>query len=128
MKTVCFDFDGVLAAYDGWKGGSIGDPIPGGVALLKLCNEAGYRVVVQSCRTHVEHGEFNSVVQLAMMKSWLVKHDIPHDHIEVDGKAMAKVYVDDRGMHFHQQAGKKLDGYAQMMFKEIKRRMEFPGQ
>jgi len=121
MKTVCFDFDGVLASYDGWKDGSIGNPVPGGVALLRLCDEAGYRIVIQSCRTHPDHG--NKMGQLVAMKGWLRGHNIPCDYIEIDGKAMAHVYVDDRGLHFHQSAGLKIKGYEGILFDEIKKRM-----
>ena len=122
QKTVCFDFDGVLAAYDGWKDGAIGDPIPGGVALLKLCHEAGYRIEIATCRTHPEHAPSNDY-QLRDIRKWLFDNKIPFDHIDCVGKPTANVYVDDRGMYFHQHAGKSLRGYGDLMFIEIKKRM-----
>jgi hypothetical protein len=127
VKTVCFDFDGVLASYDGWKDGAIGDPIPGGVALLRMCDAVGYRIVIQTCRTHPEHGAGD--FQLRSIKSWLRDYKIPCDYIELDGKAMAHVYVDDRGLYFDQQLMKDLSPegarvYAGSMFDIIRGRME----
>ena len=123
MKTVCFDFDGVLASYDGWKDGAIGGPLPVGVKLLRLCDEAGYRIVIQSCRTHPDHE--NTMLQLTAMKSWLRKHKIPCDYIEIEGKAMANVYVDDRGLHFDQDMAKQEDDeHTYYLFREIQERME----
>ena len=64
------------------------------------------------------------MVQLGLMKSWLLEHDVPHDSIEINGKAMAHIYVDDRGLYFHQSAGLKIKGYEGILFDEIKKRME----
>jgi len=123
VKTVCFDFDGVLAAYDDWKDGTIGEPLPVGVKLLRLCDEAGYRIVIQSCRTHPDHG--NKMLQLGAIKSWLRDYHIPCDYIEIEGKAMAHVYVDDLGLHFDQSMAKQEDDeHTYYLFREIQERME----
>ena len=105
MTTVCFDFDGVLAEYDDWKDGTIGEPLLAGVELVRLCDEAGFTTVLQTCRTHPIHGPSQ---QLDMIKYWLRKHKVPIDEIELDGKPVADYYVDDRGLHFNQLRAKTL--------------------
>jgi hypothetical protein len=122
QKTVCFDFDGVLASYDGWKGGAIGEPIPEGEVLASACRAMGYKIVISTCRTHPQHGPYEG--QLQAMEVWLDENKIPYDEIDVDGKPFAHVYIDDRGMFFDQSMGKNMKGYGSYMMALIKERME----
>ena len=121
MTTICFDFDGVLASYDGWKDGAIGDPIPAGVELANLCRDAGYTIVVSTCRTHPEHK--TTILQLRAIQKWMRDNNIPHDWIDLDGKPTADVYVDDRGLFFDQSMGKKTEGYGSYMMAVISQRV-----
>lgn len=51
MTTVCFDFDGVLAEYDGWKGhGIIGKPIKEMIDLVGRLHNAGHTLVLCTTR------------------------------------------------------------------------------
>lgn len=123
MTTICFDFDGVLATYDGWKDGEIGEPIPAGVDLVKLCKTKGYVIVINTCRTHPTHGASNQREQFLAVKKWLYENKIPYDWIEIDGKPIADVYVDDRALYFNQSIGFH-DQYAGDLFNRIIRRVE----
>jgi len=118
VTRVCFDFDGVLAEYDGWKNGAIGEPLDAGVELIRLCDEAGFETILATCRLHPEHG--SNVEQFEMIKAWLRKYDIPVDEIEVEGKPMADYYVDDRGLHFNQKRAKMMGkDYAAVLMTHI---------
>ena len=124
MTTICFDFDGVLASYDGWKDGAIGEPISNGVKLSKLCHEAGYKIVINTCRTHPQHGAGNQREQFLAIKKWLYDNKVPYDWVEMKGKSIADVYVDDRGMYFDQDLGKTMKTYDKYMFDMIQERVQ----
>ena len=119
MTTGCFDFDGVLASYDGWKDGEIGEPIPAGVELIRLCREAGHKIIIATCRTHPKHG--TSHVQQLKIICWLTVNRVSFDWLETEGKPVADYYVDDRGLWFNQEKGYDTK-YADELFSIIKQR------
>jgi phosphoserine phosphatase len=88
--VVCVDLDGVLNAFDGWKGEDyFHPPRPGAREFLKGLNERGYRIVVFTCRwaPHVEE--------------WLARHGLSeYVSLVTDRKPAAHVYVDDRALCF----------------------------
>jgi len=95
--TVCLDFDGVLAHYTEWYG-TIGKVNPEGKKLAQMLRSAGYKIVIQSCRTNPV---FKAVEKNRReMGAWRIEKGIPFDEIFVEGKAFAHVYVDDRGVNF----------------------------
>jgi len=96
--TVCFDLDGTLAEYDGWKGGEIGFPIKSGVSLLKHFWEEGWRILIQSCRTNHQFGQIEE--QHQAIRLWLNRNQIPYDEIVTEGKAVADIYFCDRTVTF----------------------------
>jgi ribonucleotide monophosphatase NagD (HAD superfamily) len=87
---VCVDLDGVLNAYDGWKGADyFHPPRPGAREFLARLKEQGYRVVVFTVRwkPHVEQ--------------WLERHGLSMLVDEVtDRKPAAHAYIDDRAICF----------------------------
>ena len=96
---VCVDLDGVLNAFDGWRGADyFHPPRPGAREFLKSLHDAGYRVVVFTVRwaPHVE--------------SWLTRHDLgPYVWRVTDKKPPAHVYVDDRAICFDGDFQKTLE-------------------
>ena len=125
MTTVCFDFDGVLAEYDEWKDGEIGKPIPEGVVLANGCRAMGYKIVISTCRTHQIHGGLiGQITQAQMIQNWLNENKVPFDWIEMDGKPIADVYVDDRGLYFDQNMGKNMKGYGSYLMALIAERVK----
>ena len=118
MNTICFDFDGVLAAYDEWENGKIGDPLPEGIRLAQLCEKQGYKIVINTCRTHPQHGAGNQREQFLAIKKWLYDNKVSYDWVEMKGKPIADVYVDDRGLKFEQKAGHQ-GGYAEVLFNKF---------
>jgi adenylylsulfate kinase len=87
-RTVCLDFDGVLADYHGWKDkDTLDPPYPGAKEFVERVLAAGYAVVVHTTRHPIR------------IESWLHEHGFPF--IEVHSrKPKALVYIDDRGFRF----------------------------
>ena len=93
-RTVCFDFDGVLAQYDGWKGPEhFGDPLPQMSQVCELLQDRGWQLVVHSTREPLG------------IKAWLIAHGFPAGIHVTDRKPRAVVYVDDRGLRFEGPPG-----------------------
>lgn len=107
MKTVVFDFDGVIHSYrSGWKGAAIiPDPPVGGIKeVIRGIRIAGYKVVVVSARCGQEGG-------IEAIHKWLNEHDIVVDDVSIH-KPPAIVYVNDRAICF--------DGYPENLLDKIK--------
>ena len=97
-KTICFDFDGVISEYHGWKGfDHFGKPIPGMAGLIGDLRQSGYKVILWTTRLHT-----------ACMDIWLDMHGFKFDSINskshnppnTSNKPIAALYVDDRGFRF----------------------------
>ena len=87
-RTVCVDFDGVLADYHGWKNEKTLDPpYPG---ALEFCNKvvaAGYALVVHTTRSSPR------------IYDWLAAYGFPPCTV-AERKPKALVYIDDRAFRF----------------------------
>ena len=103
-KTICIDFDGVLADYsEGYQGkDKFGEMIPGADVASQVLKEKGWTIIIYTTRTAT-----------AALKKWLEKNNIKYDFINEnpnqpedskDGcKIAADIYLDDRGMTFRGQ-------------------------
>jgi adenylylsulfate kinase len=88
-KTVCLDFDGVLADYHGWKDeDTLDPPYPGAREFVEKVVEAGYTVLVLSTRKPYR------------ICRWLDDHGFPPYVGVVREKPKAMVYIDDRAFRF----------------------------
>ena len=95
MKTIVFDFDGVIHSYvSGWQGVDVipDKPIEGIVDTINQLRSDGYKVVVHSTRCKETKG-------LVAIQSWLSKYNIVVDDVSAT-KPPAFVYVDDRAICF----------------------------
>lgn len=105
MKTVVFDFDGVIHSYEsGWKGIDIipDPPVPGIKEAIDGIRKH-FKVVVVSTRCYQEGGK-------EAVEAWLKKEGIIVDEV-VTHKPPAVVYIDDRALTF--------DGNPQTLLKKI---------
>ena len=109
MKTVVFDFDGVIHSYtSGWRGPEVipDPPVEGIVGAIKSIYEAGYAIVIVSTRCVEPSGKI-------AIENWLDKHGMTQYISSVsDKKPPAIVYIDDRAICF--------DGKAENLLEMIK--------
>ena len=104
MKTVVFDFDGVIHSYkSGWKGiDVIPDPPVDGIGdTIAELRADGYEVVVVSTRCAEECG-------ILAVKQYLDKNGIVVDRVMKE-KPPAIVYIDDRAICFDGNAKALVD-------------------
>lgn len=88
-KTICVDFDGVLAQYDGWKGpDSLGEPMPGARDFVQQLSQ-DHNVVIHTTR------------DVLAVSLWLGRHNFKDFiHKVTNQKVPAVAYVDDRAVCF----------------------------
>lgn len=102
-KTVAVDFDGTIHPYtDGWCGSTPADeePLPGAREFLHALRDAGFRIVVSSCRA--DHAE-----GLDGIRQWLARYGLDFVAEVTHLKPAAIAYVDDRAVSFRPNS---LDG------------------
>jgi adenylylsulfate kinase len=107
MKTICWDFDGVIAHYDGWQGVDVfGAPNWEAVkAMQALAAEGGYYIIIWTTRTVTP-----------ALKDYLIRNKIPYDSINSSAhnppgtsqKPIYDVFIDDRAIHYRGQKTEKL--------------------
>ena len=105
VRTIAFDFDGVIAKYEGFVSkDDVQEPITEVVKAMGLLREAGYKILIYSTR-----GD-------AFLRKYCEKFSVPFDYInhnpekqgENPGKPIAWVYVDDRAINYGGQKAEKL--------------------
>lgn len=105
--VLAVDLDGTILEYDGTFGdGEFGERLKGMVEELHKVREAGWKIVVWTCRP-----------VSAKLKAHLKQNNVPYDFINEhpwNGKVEprkihARVYLDDKGLSFD---GNKIKGLA----------------
>ncbi len=103
-RTYAFDFDGVIAHYNGFKGHDhFGKPILATVEAIRTLKNRGHKILIYSTRTNES------------LKNYCETHDIPVDYYnenpEVDTgspKPVAYLYIDDRAVRYVGQSTEAL--------------------
>ncbi len=104
-RTFAFDFDGVIAEYDGnYIKNCAGKPNKKVVEAMKILKERGHRILISSSRGN------------AFLKKYCKKYGIPVDYINCNpdhregnkGKPIASVYLDDRAVQYKGQGTKEI--------------------
>lgn len=109
QKTVCIDFDGVIADYSqGYQGPDVfGDPLPGAAEVTQRLKDKGWKVIIFTTRRCTE-----------ALQEYLVKNGVRFDSINVNndqpegsnpGKPIADAYLDDRAIRFYDWAQAESD-------------------
>lgn len=98
-KTICVDFDGVIAQYDGFKDNDIfSDPIDGVQSAMEVLKKKGFTIIIFTTRT-----------ASSKLKKYLNDNHITYDYINENpdqpkgsnsGKPIADIYLDDRAICF----------------------------
>lgn len=103
-KVICFDFDGVISTYDGWKGFDIlGKPIPEVIEAMKKLKEKGYYIII-----------FTTRLFTPKIKEWLDKYKVPYDEFNTNKnnpphtsiKPVYHAFIDDRAVNFNIKTNK----------------------
>jgi hydroxymethylpyrimidine pyrophosphatase-like HAD family hydrolase len=101
-KTIVVDFDGTIAED---KFPDIGKPMPGVKPALQRLIDAGYEIVVFTCRMACDKGHTRAEAneQKQDITEWLDKNEIPYTKIEdgFNGKPRALFYVDNKNLEYH---------------------------
>lgn len=95
-KVIALDFDNVLHNYTGWNNGKLNTPIEGAVEAWYKLYEAGYTLVIFTCRDDLEN-----------VRAWMHRHFDFERHIGhfyepviTNKKPLAIAYIDDRAIRF----------------------------
>lgn len=106
LSNYAFDFDGVIAQYDGYRGKDhAGPPVKEVVEAIRELKKRGHKIIV-----------YGSTRDNGFLKSYCEKYDIPIDYFnenpEVapgsDRKPVARVYIDDRAVTYKGQSSQQL--------------------
>ncbi len=117
QKVVCFDLDGVLAKYDGWKGFDvIGEPIQDTIRVIRRLKEGGCFITI-----------FTTRLDTPVLRKWLKDNDVPFDSINSDShnpdhtscKPIYHCMVDDRAIGYKQQNTDELYNQILQMIGEV---------
>ena len=105
-KSFAFDFDGVIAQYDGVFRGQHHETLPNEevVKAIKTLRKKGYKIIVHSTRSK------------GFLKKYCKKNKIQVDYFNENpnyntgnkGKPVASVYLDDRSICYKGQKAKEL--------------------
>jgi hypothetical protein len=99
--TVIVDFDDTVArdAYP-----DIGEPCPGAREALSRLVDAGYDVVLYTCRMARNDGRppGEADKHKRMIAEWMEGNGIPYTRIEdgLEGKPRADAYIDNKAIHY----------------------------
>jgi len=97
-KIIAFDFDGVIASYDGWKGIAIfGKPNREVIKVMNGLHDKGCRVIIWTTRQ-----------ETPKLRAWLKKNKVRHDGINTNShnppntsaKPVYHAFVDDRAVNY----------------------------
>lgn len=98
---VAIDFDGAIVEDKYPEIGPLKEDVVYSINLLK---DLGCFVIVTSCRTNakINSSITNRVAQKQIMENFLRDNNIPFDYVDdgTEGKVVADVYIDDRGIEF----------------------------
>jgi len=100
-KWLCFDFDGVIASYDGWKGFDVlGEPNLEVIKAMQTLNNKGYRITI-----------FTTRMDTPVLRKWLYDNLVPYDSVNSNShnpthtsqKPIYHAVIDDRAVCYDGQ-------------------------
>ncbi len=90
QRTICIDFDGVIAQYKGWKGPDYyGEPMKGSKEFLQNLKKRGIKIVIFTIRPADK------------IRKGFRDYNFPLPQKITNVKIPAAVYIDDRAVKFN---------------------------
>ncbi|MBI4707755.1 MAG: hypothetical protein HY761_07520 [Candidatus Omnitrophica bacterium] len=106
MKVIAFDFDGVIAHYEIWKGVDVFEkPNWDVIDAMKQLKAKGYHIIIWTTRKVTP-----------ALKAYLIRNNVPYDSInsckhnppDTSQKPIYHVFIDDRAVQYRGQNTTKL--------------------
>jgi hypothetical protein len=100
QPTLVVDLDGTIAG-DEHEELDKNEPLPGCLEALTKLKDAGYKIVVFTCRmTPGARPPYVMALQRVAIEEWLAKHKIPYDELYdgLKGKPRAVAYLDNKSI------------------------------
>jgi hypothetical protein len=105
-KVLCFDFDGVIATYDGWKGFDVlGEPNFSVIEAMNRLYTEGYFITIFTTRPFTQK-----------MTDWLIANGVLYHSVNSNAhnppmtsqKPIYHVIIDDRALRYEKQKANEL--------------------
>ncbi len=96
-KKITVDFDGTITD-DVFP--DVGNPKDGVIEALQRLSEAGFEIIIHTCRTGSYFKGMLDEDQFDRVRDYLEYYDIPFDQIWVPDKPIASAYIDDKGIRY----------------------------
>ena len=95
---IVVDFDGTICEH---KFPDIGEPMPGVKEALDTLKNAGFQVIIHSCRTASYWKNILPGNQIKLVEGFMKYHKLPYDSIWTPDKPIAAAYIDDKAIRFN---------------------------
>ncbi len=96
-KKIVIDFDGTIAD-DVFP--DVGNPQEGVVEALNTLKEAGFEIIIHSCRTGSYFKDALDEDQFERIEDFMNYYNMPFDRIWVPDKPIASAYIDDKAIRY----------------------------
>ena len=99
--SIVIDLDGTIAREDS-EDLMANEPQPGVQKALQRLRDAGFEVVIFTCRTNKGHPREDFGDHVEEIEEWLDKNGVPYDKIDegYEGKPFGVAYVDNKAIHY----------------------------
>lgn len=94
---IVVDFDGTITD-DVFP--DVGNPKEGVVEALNKLKEAGFEIIIHSCRTGSYFKDVLNEDQFERIKDYMEYYNMPFDRIWVPDKPIASAYIDDKAIRY----------------------------
>lgn len=94
---IVVDFDGTITD-DVFP--DMGNPKEGVIEALQRLNEAGFEIIIHSCRTGTYFKDMLNEDQFERIEDFMQYYNMPFDRIWTPDKPIASAYVDDKAIRY----------------------------
>jgi hydroxymethylpyrimidine pyrophosphatase-like HAD family hydrolase len=117
-KWICFDFDGVIASYNGWKGFDVlGKPQIEVIKAIRKLKDMEYCITILTTR-----------LDTPTIRKWLKDNEVPFDSINSNAhnppntsqKPIYHAIIDDRAINYKGQSMEKLVSEIDNLINKVK--------